>query len=146
MTEWKSAGIVVFCKKTSCRNPVAKQGRICDPCYLKIPGERKPCPTCKSIIHVKQRECAKHMLDAKGGVTRRTREPIPTEVKRQVYQRDSYTCVLCGLVGEGENHSQKVKGFEIDHITPNAAGGTSEPENLRVLCRKCNRTKWFKDF
>ena len=146
MTGCKSAGIVVFCKKTSCCNPVAKQGRICDPCYLKIPGERKSCPTCKSIIHIRQRECAKHMLDAKGGVTRRTRESIPTEVKRQVYQRDSYTCMLCGVIGVGTTHKDKIKGFEIDHITPNAAGGTSELANLRVLCSKCNRTKWFKDF
>ena len=86
------------------------------------------------------------MLDAKGGVTRRTRESIPTEVKRQVYQRDSYTCMLCGVIGVGTTHKDKIKGFEIDHITPNAAGGTSELANLRVLCSKCNRTKWFKDF
>ena len=136
-------GIVVFCKKERCNNPVAKQGRICDSCYLQIPGERKPCPKCKSIIHTKQRECAHHMLDSKGGVTRRTREPIPSSVRKKVYERDSYTCAFCGQIGKGEIHSEKVKGFAIDHIISVASGGSSKLENLRVLCRKCNRDKWL---
>ena len=136
-------GIVVFCKTPGCNNPVAKQGRICDPCYLKMPGGRKPCPTCKAIIHIKQKKCAKHMLDAKGGLTRRFRPPIPKSVQRAAYQRDSYTCVQCGLEGRGETHEEKVKGFAIDHVIPHAAGGSSELENLQILCRKCNSSKWF---
>ena len=136
-----SQGLVVLCKSLRCKNPVAKRGRICDSCYLKLPGGRKPCPRCKSIIHIKQRECARHMLEAKGGVTRRTRETIPNSVRRKVYERDSYTCLLCGLSGKGKTHSEKIKGFEIDHIKPNAAGGDSQIENLQVLCRKCNNSK-----
>ena len=81
------------------------------------------------------------MLDAKGGVTRRARESIPSEIRKQVYQRDSYTCLLCGLIGEGTTHTEKIKGFEIDHIKPHAAGGDSSLENLQVLCRKCNNSK-----
>ena len=136
-------GTVVFCKTPGCNIPVAKQGRICDPCYLKMPGGRKPCPTCKAIIHIKQKKCAQHMLDAKGGLTRRFRPLIPKSVQRAAYQRDSYTCVQCGLVGKGETHEEKVKGFAIDHVVPNAAGGSSELENLQILCRKCNSAKWF---
>jgi len=136
-------GIVVFCKKPGCRNPVAKQGRICDPCHLKLPGGRKPCPICKSIIHIKQKKCAKHMLDAKGGVTRRVRPPILKSIRKAVYQRSSYTCALCGRKGIGQTHAEKIKGFAIDHVLPHAAGGSSELENLQVLCRKCNSSKWF---
>ena len=136
-----SQGLVVLCKSLRCKNPVAKRGRICDSCYLKLPGGRKPCPRCKSIIHIKQRECARHMLEAKGGVTRRTRETIPSSVRRKVYERDSYTCLLCGLSGKGKTHSDKIKGFEIDHIKPAAAGGSAKIDNLQVLCRKCNNSK-----
>jgi 5-methylcytosine-specific restriction protein A len=93
------------------------------------------------VIHVKQKECAKHMLDAKGGVTRRSRESIPAALRKKVYQRDSYTCVLCGVIGEGITHTEKIKGFEIDHIKPHAAGGDSSIQNLQVLCRKCNNSK-----
>ena len=81
------------------------------------------------------------MLDAKGGLTRRARESIPSEIRKQVYQRDSYTCLLCGVVGVGTTHAEKIKGFEIDHIKPHAAGGESSIENLQVLCRKCNNSK-----
>ena len=136
-------GLVVLCKTSECNNPVAKQGRICDPCYLKMPGGRKLCPTCESIIHIKQTKCAKHMLDAKGGRTRRSRPPIPKSLSRAVYQRDSYTCVLCSLVGRGETHEEKIKGFAIDHIISLASGGSSELENLQILCSKCNRKKWL---
>ena len=65
------------------------------------------------------------MLDAKGGLTRRKGETIPIKVRRQVYERDSYICVLCGLVGEGQSHSQKIKGYQVVHIQPNAAGALS---------------------
>jgi len=138
-----TGGLVVFCKSLRCNNPVAKKGRICDSCYLKLPGGRKPCPKCKSIIHIKQRECARHMLEAKGGVTRRFREPIPSAVKKAVYERDSYTCAFCGIIGNGLTHSERVKSLAIDHLVPVAAGGKSVIENLRVLCRKCNREKWL---
>ena len=141
MNEPEPVGIIVTCKKEGCQNSVAKQGRICDPCYLKLPGDTKPCPKCSSTIHARQRECARHMLEAKGGVTRRPREVIPTSLRRKVYERDAYTCRLCGAVGTGETHSEKIDGFEIDHIIPNAAGGGIELDNLQVLCRPCNNSK-----
>jgi 5-methylcytosine-specific restriction endonuclease McrA len=31
--------------------------------------------------------------------------------------------------------------LEIDHIVPISKGGTGDPDNLQVLCRKCNRKK-----
>ena len=138
------AGQVVFCKSLGCTNPVAKRGRTCDPCYLKRPGKHKNCPKCQAIIHVRQTECAKHMLDSKGGVTRRFRPSIPKSVSRAAYQRDFYSCVHCGLEGRGQTHDEKVKGFAIDHIISLAAGGSSELKNLQILCRKCNREKWLK--
>ena len=141
MNEPEPFGIVITCKKAGCQNSVAKQGRICDPCYLKLPGDTKPCPKCDATIHARQRECARHMLESKGGVTRRSREIIPAPRRRQVYERDAYTCRKCGLVGTGLTHSEKIDGFEIDHIIPNAAGGGIELDNLQVLCRPCNNSK-----
>lgn len=31
--------------------------------------------------------------------------------------------------------------FQVDHITPMNLGGKSIPENLQILCRKCNGGK-----
>ncbi len=134
-------GIVVLCKSQRCKNPVAKRGRICDACYLKLPGGRKSCKSCQAIIHVRQTECARHMLESKGGVTRRTRKSIPKAVRIKVYARDRYTCRQCGIKGKGRTHIEKIKGFEIDHKKPNAAGGSTKISNLQVLCRSCNNSK-----
>jgi HNH endonuclease len=59
------------------------------------------------------------------------REPIPEEVRRQVFRRDGGRCVACG----GEELLQ------FDHVIPVALGGASAPENLQLLCAPCNRDK-----
>lgn len=141
MIQDESSGTVINCKNSGCKNAVAKKGRICDFCYLKMPGRKKLCPKCGSTIHSRQKECAMHMLQAKGGVTRRPRKNISSALRLQVFERDLYTCCICGIVGKGSSHSEKIDGFEIDHRIPNAAGGGVELQNLQVLCRKCNNSK-----
>jgi 5-methylcytosine-specific restriction endonuclease McrA len=37
------------------------------------------------------------------------------------------------------------EAFHIDHIIPLARGGTSDPENLQLLCPRCNCSKGAKD-
>lgn len=53
---------------------------------------------------------------------------IPTSVKREVYERDQ-TCTNCG----------STKNLQYDHIKPFALGGTSQVENIRLLCFNCNQ-------
>jgi 5-methylcytosine-specific restriction endonuclease McrA len=31
--------------------------------------------------------------------------------------------------------------IEFDHVIPHSRGGPTTPENLRILCRPCNRKK-----
>lgn len=47
----------------------------------------------------------------------------------------AYICANCGYKAKSRRYMQ------IDHIKPMAKGGLSVPENLQVLCRKCNLTK-----
>jgi hypothetical protein len=57
---------------------------------------------------------------------------IPLKIREGVMRRDKGTCAECG----SKDHPQ------IDHINPHSEGGSSsDPENLRVLCRKCNAAK-----
>ena len=60
---------------------------------------------------------------------------LTDEIKRQVIERDNYTCQCCG--------KQKGKGivFNADHILPVAMGGRNVLENLQTLCRQCNNAK-----
>jgi hypothetical protein len=59
------------------------------------------------------------------------REPIPEDVKREVWRRDNGHCVKC-------NSQEKL---EFDHIIPIIKGGSNTARNLQLLCQKCNRQK-----
>jgi RNA-directed DNA polymerase len=50
------------------------------------------------------------------------------ELRRQVLQRDGYTCQYCG----GTDY------LEIHHIKARSQGGTDSPENLTTLCETCH--------
>jgi tetratricopeptide (TPR) repeat protein len=62
---------------------------------------------------------------------KRSREPIPLEVKQKVFERDGGRCVECG------------SNFDIqyDHDIPHSLGGADTVENIRILCATCNRCK-----
>lgn len=62
---------------------------------------------------------------------RPTRAPVPTELRRAVYERDGGRCVECG--GSFD--------LQYDHILPVAHGGASTLQNLQLLCADCNRRK-----
>jgi hypothetical protein len=59
------------------------------------------------------------------------REPIPEDVKREVWRRDNGHCVKC-------NSQEKL---EFDHIIPIIKGGSNTARNIQLLCQKCNRKK-----
>ena len=62
-----------------------------------------------------------------------SREPTRGTMIR-VVRRDGQICQECGeLVREDE--------IEFDHIIPYARGGSSEESNIRLIHRKCNRSK-----
>jgi len=56
---------------------------------------------------------------------------IPSEVKIEVWKRDLGQCVICG----SQHH------LEYDHIIPVSKGGSNTANNIRILCRNCNREK-----
>ncbi len=59
------------------------------------------------------------------------RRGIPDEVKLLVMQRDQGQCCHCGSRVE----------LQYDHIIPISRGGSSNAENLQLLCGPCNRAK-----
>lgn len=56
---------------------------------------------------------------------------IPSEVKQQVWRRDAGKCVICG----SKRH------LEYDHELPVSKGGSDTVNNIRILCKQCNRKK-----
>lgn len=65
---------------------------------------------------------------------RRTGRSIPRDVMLKVVRRDNYICQVCGLHVLDD-------AIEIDQVIPHAKGGPTTPDNLRLLCRPCNRKK-----
>lgn len=60
---------------------------------------------------------------------------IPSDVKREVWKRDSGRCVICG----------ETKNLHFDHDLPFSKGGTSlSAKNVRLLCMKHNLQKSSK--
>ncbi len=89
-----------------------------------------------ALVRARQRRQQKALERARdllaldgGGVTRR--EPIPREVRREVYDRDGGSCVECGSSFD----------LQYDHIIPVSRGGATNAENLQLLCAACNREK-----
>ncbi len=64
-------------------------------------------------------------------------DPVPETVRYEVLARDR----VCQLCGAGRDDQR----LEVDHIVPRSRSGSNEPENLQVLCARCNRAKGNRD-
>lgn len=61
----------------------------------------------------------------------RVRGYVSDEVKQFIWTRDEGRCAQCGSDSE----------LQYDHVIPVALGGSSDAENLQILCGPCNRRK-----
>jgi hypothetical protein len=59
------------------------------------------------------------------------RVPIPRETRLLVFERDRGCCVECGASVD----------LQFDHIIPVTKGGGNRPDNVQILCGRCNREK-----
>ena len=61
----------------------------------------------------------------------RDRRKPPESVWRLIWERDGRACVSCGSTDD----------LAVDHIVPWSRGGRTHPDNLQILCRRCNSAK-----
>lgn len=60
-------------------------------------------------------------------------------LRETILVRDQYRCQPCKLKG------RPTEATEVDHIIPQAKGGTDKPENLQAICAPCHEDKTLKD-
>lgn len=61
------------------------------------------------------------------------REPIPKEVRDEVFEKCSGHCAYCG--------EELQKSWHMDHVIPVVYGGPDDIINLMPSCSKCNNYK-----
>lgn len=57
----------------------------------------------------------------------------------RIIARDGCQCRACGAI------VTESKQCHIDHVTPKSQGGTSDDENLQLLCHSCHSRKTLKE-
>jgi hypothetical protein len=65
---------------------------------------------------------------------RRIGRSVPREVMLKVVRRDGQICQICHQPVPDDQ-------VEFDHVIPFSRGGPATADNLRVVCRDCNRKK-----
>lgn len=70
-------------------------------------------------------------------VSAEDRRSIRLGLRWQVFNRDRFKCVACGA----SPATDPTCVLHVDHIVPYSRGGKTTPDNLRVLCEKCNLGK-----
>lgn len=90
-----------------------------------------------ALVHERERrrrrriDRAMDMMQADAEPSGPRREPIPEDVRREVFRRDGGRCAACGAD----------ELLQFDHVIPVALGGASTLQNLQLLCAPCNRDK-----
>jgi len=107
--------------------------------YKKIYG-KKPRDTWRAIRHLHQEG---FLIKVKKGiykynpdyVSKKELEDFTPELKKLIFERDGYKCVICGRTEK--------EGYElhVDHILPKDKGGKATLENGQTLCSICNFRK-----
>ena len=92
-------------------------------------------PKQKSVPELKNVNKHKHKLNKKP--SKQTTRYIPKEVKKYIWQRDNGRCSY--ICSETKRRCTSKHLIQIDHIHPYALGGSSKPQNLRLLCASHNQ-------
>lgn len=76
-------------------------------------------------------EVASEIPPPPGSTNKYNHKPITVPQRRRIYARDGHKCVFCGATDR----------LSVDHIVPVSKGGTSDDDNLRTMCIRCNTSR-----
>lgn len=132
-------------------NRHAKTTTHCTVCNKTIErayrSERRPTcsPECRHALSGQKYTRSYNYTEA---ATFRAREHGATIIEyftnTEVFERDSWTCYLCGIEVDPNADCYQPNAATVDHVIPYAEGGQHTLANARCACFQCNSTKQAK--
>ena len=65
--------------------------------------------------------------------------PISRRLRAQVFERNGFTCQMCGIGAGDPMDDGRPARLHVGHIKDRSHGGKDELSNLRALCSDCNQ-------
>jgi len=97
--------------------------RTCPTCGYVFPKMHRTCPTCSPPAQKK-------------------RWKISDTRRRAIYERDNWTCWLCGEPVDTSDDPRSGLWYPtLDHIVPRVLGGDHSDDNLKCAHRTCNSSR-----
>lgn len=97
--------------------------------FMTISGLNKNSPLTSDVVNTYL-----EFSDISNSIEKTYSRHVTSEVKNEVWRRDSGQCVLC----------KSQERLEYDHIIPFSKGGSNTARNIQLLCESCNRAKSAK--
>lgn len=94
------------------------------------------CAVCREVKNATQRKFSRTRFEATGEWPRG--RWIKTADRLALYERDGWTCQICGESVNRTPWANDPKDATLDHIVPRSKGGSHDAENLRTACQLCN--------
>ena len=97
------------------------------------------CDICREAKNAAQRKFSRRRFEETGQWPRG--RWIREAVRLALYERDGWTCQICGEPVNQTPWANDPRDATLDHIIPRSKGGTHDPENLRTACHLCNASR-----
>lgn len=95
-----------------------------------LPPEHTIRPVCPLRVSRENPRTQRQLPNQKGGEV----VAVTKRLRFEVLRRDGFRCYYCG-------HTAAEAELRVDHVIPEALGGTDEPTNLVTACEPCNSGK-----
>jgi hypothetical protein len=136
----------IYCYDSWCRQ-AAYQARKAAAGERRIGLRLFTCDGCGATFEASYpsaRWCSKQCANRHWGLVRSRQRRKPSEAKytdREIFERDNWTCHICGKKVRKSGDRLHPLGATIDHLVPLALGGDDEPANMATAHWKCNRKR-----
>lgn len=101
----------------------------------------RPCLDCGQL-HTNQTRCPQHARAAKPPPHPAYSDPMYKRSRQRIIKNHvASSGWTCPGAPDLNHEAHPCTTLTLDHIVPLSAGGTNEPNNLRVLCQSANSSK-----